>query len=209
MALRSNGYQFQSSGVYHAGVAAVLSALPSVLQGNFWQTGRIRNLTAGEGITSDKVGIPNGARHPVAWMMPQKTGGLSSHNNAQGTATASATPISLRGVIANTCTVNGAINAALLMAGTAAGTTPIASLQKSAQAYCVGSSAGTATGTLVSYGLGVLRGSITPFTDLSPQGLAQYLLEYAEASPIASNVKKVNSYTVDGDGQAGSEWGPV
>ena len=84
MALCCNGNQFASCGMYYAGATAVLSAYPSALQGNFSQTGRIRNITAGEGITSELVGIPSGYRHPAAWMMPQKPGLLAARNTAIG-----------------------------------------------------------------------------------------------------------------------------
>lgn len=91
MALRSNGNQFASSGVWHAGQASVLSAIPSALQANFAQTGRNRNLTAGEGITSELVGLPSGYRHPGAWMMPQKAGAIAARNTITGAgATSSA-----------------------------------------------------------------------------------------------------------------------
>lgn len=53
--------------------------------------GRNRNITAGEGIGDDKVGVPMGYRHGGAWIMPQKAGQISSHNNALGAATCSAT----------------------------------------------------------------------------------------------------------------------
>lgn len=84
MGLRCNGNQFASCGMYYAGAAAILSAYPSALQNNFSQTGRIRNLTAGEGITNELVGIPSGYRHPAAWMMPQKPGLLAARNTAIG-----------------------------------------------------------------------------------------------------------------------------
>src|SRR5574343_1634819 len=61
-------------------------------------TGRLRNITAGEGITSDRVGIPMGVRHPLAWVMPQKPGELSAHNQAIGSSTATLTMVYGRNV---------------------------------------------------------------------------------------------------------------
>ena len=90
MALRSNGNTHHSTGVQHFGAAAVQSAYPSVLRQNFGQTNRIRNLTAGEGITSELVGLPSGYRHPAAWSMPQKAGLLSARNTISGAGTSSA-----------------------------------------------------------------------------------------------------------------------
>ena len=39
--------------------------------------------------------------------------------------------------------------------------------------------------------------------------IAVELLAAMNASPPAVNIKKVNGYTVDGNGQPGTEWGPV
>jgi hypothetical protein len=47
-----------------------------------------RNLTAGEGITSDLVSLPSGNRHPNVWMMPQKAGALASRNIITGNGAA-------------------------------------------------------------------------------------------------------------------------
>lgn len=91
MALRSNGNMARSVGVQHFGASAYLSAIPSGLQSNYAHTNRIRNLTAGEGITSELVGLPSGERHPVAWMMPQKSGALAARNTVVGIGAASAT----------------------------------------------------------------------------------------------------------------------
>jgi hypothetical protein len=202
MALLCNGFQFASSGVQYVGATALLSAYPYVQQGNFSQTGRIRNLTAGEGITSDKVGIPSGARHPIAWMMPQKAGSLSSHNNAQGSSTASATPVSLRGQIDGTCTVSGIVAANLLMAGTADGTST-ATLVKAANGFLIGQSSGVATAAITSHAYGTLVGSISPFTTLSPENLAasvwtSVLAEYADTGNAAQGVLDA--------GAAGNPW---
>jgi hypothetical protein len=44
----------------------------------------MRNITAGEGITSELVSLPSGNRHPNCWMMPQKPGALAARNELQG-----------------------------------------------------------------------------------------------------------------------------
>ncbi len=61
---------------------------------------------------------------------------------------------------------------------------------------------------LVGDATGRLYGSITPYTDLSPQTLAAAVIEAAQTSPIAADIRKVNAYTIDGDG-SGTPWGPV
>lgn len=75
MALLCNGRMFVGSGVASFGATAYLSTFAHTLPSNF--TNRIRNITAGQGITDDKVGLPMGYVQK-GWMMPQKAGGVSA-----------------------------------------------------------------------------------------------------------------------------------
>lgn len=84
MALCANGSMLIATGVRRFGATAYLSAYPSVLHGEMSQAGPMRNITAGEGITSELVSIPSGNRHPSAWMMPQKAGALAARNSLTG-----------------------------------------------------------------------------------------------------------------------------
>jgi hypothetical protein len=45
--------------------------------------GMRRNIFAGESNVNPLSSMPAGARHPVAWQMPQKAGGLASRNNSK------------------------------------------------------------------------------------------------------------------------------
>lgn len=181
--------------------------------------------------TTNKASKSAGARHPVAFKMPTKAGSLSAHNQSEGVATASLSLASGRNIAATAdgvatasatlqlvvsmvatsdgvATVSGNVVASLAFAGTSDGSSSTtASITAIAWGY--GTASGEATAAMVSYATGSLAGSISPFTDLSPQNLAQYVIEYAEASPIHADIRKVNSYTVDGDGQSGTEWGPA
>lgn len=174
---------------------------------------------------------PSGARHPVAWKMPTKAGGLASHNEAEGSSTATlalasgrnvaATAaggstadatlqlvVSLQGTAAGAATTAGNVLAALGMAGSGAvGSTATATI--GALAWAIGEAAGSSTATLTRYATGRLYGSITPYTELSPQTLAAAVIDAAEASPIHADIRKVNAYAVTGDGQTGTEWGPA
>lgn len=60
------------------------SAYPVATVANFHLTGMQRNLTWGEAIPDETVGVPYGVRHPTAWIMPQKPGALASRNEAMG-----------------------------------------------------------------------------------------------------------------------------
>jgi len=84
MALQFNGSMYRSVGVRHFGAGVVNSTIPVALQSNFAHTNRLRNLTAGEGIPSELVGLPSGYRHPGAWMMPQKAGAIAARNTVTG-----------------------------------------------------------------------------------------------------------------------------
>jgi hypothetical protein len=75
MALLCNGRMYVGAGVSSFGGTAYLSTFPHSLPSNF--TNRIRNLTAGQGITDEKVGLPMGYVQK-GWMMPQKAGVISA-----------------------------------------------------------------------------------------------------------------------------------
>lgn len=228
MGLRQNGFR-DNVGVFgFAGAGFSNGAYPSSLPINMHRSGPQRNITAGEGITDDKVGIPQGAKHPIAWVMPQKAGGLSSHNLARGsctatlllvsgrniagtsagTSTAGASlqlVVSMQGTAAGIATATGNIVAALAMAGSAAGScTASATIQALAWAY--GTAAGTSTATLTRYATGRLYGSITPFTELSPESLASsvWAAVAADNNDVGTMGEKLNDA-----GSASNPWTEV
>jgi len=77
-----NGYRDFSSGVRIFGATVSNSAYPYALHKQF--TSFNRNLTAGEGITTDLAGIPDGYRNQYSWVMPQSPGALASRNQISG-----------------------------------------------------------------------------------------------------------------------------
>lgn len=91
-------------GVKAFGATAFNSSYNAVLHDNSAQTNRIRNITAGEGITSGLVGLPSGYRHPAAWMMPQKGGALAARNTISGEGSAS---ISMAAGVNGVATLSG------------------------------------------------------------------------------------------------------
>ena len=78
MGLVQNGYRDAHGCLKFAGGGFSNGAYPAAHHANFHQTGRNRNLFAGEGITDDKVSVPVGYRPHYCWIMAQKTGGLGS-----------------------------------------------------------------------------------------------------------------------------------
>ena len=230
MGLLQNGYRHNLTGKIVGGTN-LDGANPFVQV--YWghRAAANRNIFASEGITDDLAAVPSGARPHVAWIMARKAGGLSSYQEAVGTSTGSLSLASGWNLVGNTTgagtaeaplqlvvsmvgtstgisTVTGNILAALGMVGSSTGSgTATGSIN--ALAWAVGAAAGTSTATLTRYATGRLYGAITPFTELSPENLAASVIAAAVDSPIHANIKQVNDYTVTGDGQSGTEWGPV
>jgi hypothetical protein len=96
MALACNGSMIFAPGVQSFGATIFNSTYPSTLQSNFCMTNKMRNVTAGEGITDDTVSLPSGNRHPAAWMPPQKAGALASRNLMVGSGSASGTSLMVK-----------------------------------------------------------------------------------------------------------------
>ena len=158
MALICNGYRFGH--MPHRCIGSATTIYNGMAFRNACLSGRIRNITAGQGITDDKVGVPMGYRHNGAWIMPQKPGNLSSHNNANGAATCTATAFwTMQGVSvgSSTCGATGYVVAQ--GTGTAAGVGS-ATANISGYAWCIGTVEGSSSASLTSYATGVLAGHI-------------------------------------------------
>lgn len=199
MALLQNGFRDASAGVRIFGATASNNAYPSALLTNFNKTGTKRNLTAGEGISSDLAGVPSGYTNKYTWVMPQKAGGIKSFRESQGAATATLSlaggknaegsaagvatatatgqlVVSGAGSAAGAATVTGNLQAALGAAGSAAGAAT-ATGTIGALAWAVGSAAGVATTSAVRYATGELQGSIAPAVTLDAANFSTYLLD--------------------------------
>lgn len=81
MGLLQNGFRHNAIGKLFGGTN-LDGANPSVHEYRGHLTGRMRNQFAGEGITDDLASVPNGARHPAAWVMARSNGGMASRNVA-------------------------------------------------------------------------------------------------------------------------------
>jgi len=92
MGLLQNGYRHMLKGKLF-GATALDGANPSVLLNRFNQAAPIRNQFVGDGIGSNFAAKPSGHLHPSAWMMPQKSGDMSSRNEAEITFSTSATGV--------------------------------------------------------------------------------------------------------------------
>ncbi len=199
MAILQNGYRDFSSGVRIFGATASNNAYPSALFGNWDKIACKRNLTAGEGFTSDLVAIPSGYTNKYTFVMPQKAGGIKSFREAEGEATATLLlvggknavgtadgvamvtgtaqlVVSGQGTADGVATVSGNLQAALNGAGSSAGAAT-ASGTIGALAWAVGTAAGVATTSAVRYATGQLQGSIAPAVTLDAANFSTYLLD--------------------------------
>jgi hypothetical protein len=177
MAIGCNGSMVFARGAQNFGATAFLSAIPHVLQINFSQTNRIRNLTAGQSGITTYVGYPSGYRHPGAWMMPQKAGTISSRNTITGSGTAAATgqsgynieaSISGAGDIPNTVSIGliVSIAATLLASG------GVTSAQVDALASMVATITGSGDITATAAGLADIAASIAGSGSLNANNTA-------------------------------------
>lgn len=98
MGLLQNGFR-DKIGVFRIyGATASNGSYPQALVGNYHLTGMQRNLTAGEGIISDQAGIPMGHLAPSSWVMPQKSGAMTSFTSTKGAGTGTGTLAAGRGI---------------------------------------------------------------------------------------------------------------
>ncbi len=81
MGLMQNGFRHNTTGKLFGGTS-LNGANPSVHEYSGHLTARMRNQFSGERITDDLASVPNGARHPAAWVMARANGGMASRNAA-------------------------------------------------------------------------------------------------------------------------------
>lgn len=161
--------------------------------------------------------IPQGARPPVAWVLPRVAGGLASHYEASGLATVSghgaeglnaagladgssfAEAIgqliaSAIGTAAGSSTATATIQAALAAVGIAAGSSS-AQATIGAIANLIGLAEGSSTASLVPYATGKLEGSTQAVSELTPAAISAAVWSASQADAIAkllgSNVSRV------------------
>lgn len=189
------------------------------------------NQSVGQGISSKLASIPSGTRAPGAWVLAYKPGAMSSFTSCEVTVTVDSLNVaggrnitgstsvtisvpdaqlelvvSAQGTASITISTTGNLAGGAFVDGvtTISFTVPNATL--GAIVDLVGQSLVSATASALIKAIGNLAGDITPFTTLSPENLAAAVLNAAEASPIASNVKQMNDATVYGTGVPADLW---
>ena len=151
MGLLQNGFR-DAVGVFRFyGAGLSNGALPQQCNANYALTGMRRNLTAGEGITDDKVGLPMGYLVGGSYQLPQKPGQLSARSYA----------IAMDGAAAGTSGLPASGSASLAIADVAAVILP----EDDASPLRSGSSSieitASATGELKMSGSGAAEISVT------------------------------------------------
>lgn len=179
--------------------------------------------------------IPNGASNRTAWVLPRTAGGMSSLNEAEisltssgaalggvtetGSATIGIATNTPDGQLVSTVPAGGApasigisTNTPLLTASLGGDNvgqpcefgmstnTPILG----AEANLTGDGPLGMTGTLTSYAIGIMEGT-TAEAGVTIDNIVQAL----EAAILPVNIVQVNEIEVTGDGQLGTEWGPI
>lgn len=86
MGLLQNGYRHFTKGKLF-GATALDGANPSVLPSRFSQAAPMRNILLG--LSDNKSSVPVGNLHPSAWIMANKSGGMSMRSTASGSIAAS------------------------------------------------------------------------------------------------------------------------
>lgn len=224
MALIANGHRFGH--MPHKWQGSLTTIYNGTGFRNIALTGRMRNITAGEAITSDKVGVPMGYLHNGSWILPQKPGNLSTHNNARGEATATLTMVqgmaiagasagsctvtataklvvSASASAAGSCTVSGLLNAVLWGSGLSEGSCTVTG-QKNALAWCIGQADGTCTATLGSYATGTLAGHI--YVNQSEATVTQIVSGVWDAETADYDTPGSTGKALSSAGSAGDPW---
>ncbi len=185
-----------------------------------------RNRFFGEGFTDEKAGVPSGHRHPGAWVMPEKPGGLASRSEAtvsvtsdnmlavmgfpaSGSTTITFDATGTGGLIAGavgTATITFSSTAVLASVATIAGTANITFSESALLGALAGLSATgtiTLTPTAISYAVGYLSGTSTNETEFSAAALAA-----AVWSALAASYNEAGTMgeKMNDAGAAGDPW---
>lgn len=164
-----------------------------------------------------KSAIPYGHLSPSAWILPKTAGGMSSRNVTSLTTTP--TGLAVGGVTTDAATsITFAVDDAtgqLISSGTgsASMTFTVANLLLTASLNGIGSSAFTITTNTPQLGAeasGIGTAVLSFTATLTPYAIGSMSGSTVDASgAVNANIVSVNGYSVTGNGQSGTEWGPV
>lgn len=185
MGLLQNGFRDKIDVFRIYGATASNGSCPQALVGNYHLTGMQRNLTAGEGITSDQVGIPMGHLAPSSWVMPQKSGAMTSFTSTKGVGTGTGTLAAGRGIAGASEGIGQAEAQGSSLAWGQASAQGMSSLSGYLMAVAVMGGAATGSTTVggLLFALVNISGSSYGFSDLAVNGsLAASVVGLSEGS---------------------------
>lgn len=221
MALMTNGYRLGFSPFRYRGGALVSIYTPARTPQAMGGPGALRSTQLNFGTLS---AIPQGNNHPSAWLMPQKAGGMASHNRCDLTLTASGEGAlgrnmvgtsaitidadALGGLIAGgvgnatiSITASGDIVATIGAPGTAT-ISLIGSADIGALGWLEGTSEIGIDGSLVAYALGHMQGSTQDLAEMTPGTVATAVwtavaASFNEAGTMGNKLNTASSGGVD------------
>ena len=221
MALMTNGYRLGFSPFRYRGGALVSIYTPARTPQAQGGPGALRSTQLNFGTLS---AIPQGNRHPSAWLMPQKAGGMASHNrcditltasgegalgrNMQAAATISIDASAIGGLIAGgvgnaTISINasGDIVATIGAPGSAT-ISLIGSADIGALGWLEGTSEISIDGSLIAYAIGHMSGTTENLAEMTPGTVATAVWSavaagFNEAGTMGNKLNTASSGGVD------------
>lgn len=91
MGLLGNGFRHNLVGRITTATTNLDGCNASTIPASYNLTAFRRNMLVGSAGFGSTTSVPDGCRHPVAWLMPQKAGGLSTRNSIIGSGGATGT----------------------------------------------------------------------------------------------------------------------
>jgi hypothetical protein len=225
MGIKANNSRDTLDSVQFFGLTALNNIVTSATLASSSRVGASRNIFASDAGIDAKSSMPAGARHPVAWQMPQEAGGLASHNNTKVSASSSGFAVlGLPGSGSSTITFTPTATGGLVVSGSGSATI---TFSPTGSILSIASGSGSATITLTPTALiGALAGisgqgtiSCTPSALISAigylAGLSTNETEFsADALARAVWDATASSFTLPGTmgeklndaGSAGNPW---
>lgn len=197
MGLLGNGFRHNLTGRITAATTSIDGGNAACLPASYNLTAFRRNMLVGSASLDSRSSVPDGCRHPVAWLMPQNAGALSARNTLTGegdisdadawsvkladaalTGSGDLTAfggliVQLIAAITGSGTVtNGDIKAFLSAIASLTGSGTISSAVRTGLGALLASVTGdgTATGSTLT-GTGELDADIVAYGDLTPEGI--------------------------------------
>jgi len=216
------------AGIYGLGVTALREA-------GTRGSGVMKNWTAGEHEITDqtvKSALPDGYNHPYGWLLPRLAGGMSSRNQTDATFTASgsgAEGINIDGGSTSVFTfdstgqliasaigsslmefvLDGNLSATIGAPGSCSFTFTV-DASPTAIGWVYGGGTGTFTLGVTSYAIGNMIGAMLPYTELSPQSLANAVWETVlEGTYTAAQVQRIMAAALAGKVSGSGALSPV